>query len=111
MSEFEKKKEKVANIMAYIYGTGIAIALFVGALSFLGYLVAIIIGGETATEICVFIYKKIYPVLFTFSSCVVLFGLIKMYVAGEKSLAPKKKAKAKKQEENEMQKENNSNKQ
>jgi hypothetical protein len=32
-----------------------------------------------------------------------------MYVAGEKSLAPKKKAKAKKQEENDIQKENNSN--
>lgn len=84
---------KIADIMAYIYGLGIVIALFVGAISFFGYLAAIIIGGETATEICVFIYKKIYPILFIFSSSVVLFGLIKMYIAGEKALVPSKKNK------------------
>lgn len=89
----KETRMKIANVMGYIYGIGIMIALFAGALSFLGYLVAIIIGGSTATEICVFIYKKIYPVLFTFSSAVVLFGLLKMYVAGEKSLAPQKKKK------------------
>ena len=38
MKEF---REKTANILAYIYGTGIAVALFVGAFSFLGYLAAI----------------------------------------------------------------------
>lgn len=84
---------KIADIMSYIYGTGIAIALFVGALSFLGYLAAIIIGGEMATAICVFIYKKIYPALFAFSSITVLFGLLKMYIAGEKTMVPKKKNK------------------
>ena len=89
----KEKRMKIANVMGYIYGIGIMIALFAGALSFLGYFVAIIIGGSTATEICVFIYKKIYPVLFTFSSAVVLFGLLKMYAAGEKSLAPQKKKK------------------
>ena len=88
MKEF---REKTANILAYIYGTGIAVALFVGALSFLGYLAAIIIGGETATEICVFIYKKVYPIIFYISSCSVLLGLVKMYVAGEKTMVPSKK--------------------
>ena len=83
-------RKNIANIIGYIYGIGIVITLFAGALSFLGYLVAIIIGGQTATDICVFIYKKIYPVLFTFSSCVVLLGLLKMYIAGEKSMTPKK---------------------
>ena len=93
MRNCKEIREKIAKVMSYIYGIGIMVALFAGAFSFLGYLVAIIIGGEAATEICVFIYKKIYPILFTFSSCVVLLGLIKMYVAGEKSLSPKKKAK------------------
>ena len=86
-------RAKIATVMSYIYGTGIALALFFGAFTFLGYLAAIIIGGQTATDICVFIYKKIYPILFTFSSAVVLFGLAKMYVAGEKALVPKKKDK------------------
>ena len=84
-------KNKIVNVMTYIYGTGILLALFVGALSFLGYVVAIIIGGETATEICTFIYKSFYPILITFTSCMVLFGLVKMYIAGEKALDNKKK--------------------
>ena len=86
-------RKNIANIIGYIYGIGIVITLFAGALSFLGYLVAIIIGGQTATDICVFIYKKIYPVLFTFSSCVVLLGLLKMYIAGEKTMMLTKKTK------------------
>ncbi len=86
-------REKTAKILSYIYGTGIAVALFAGALSFLGYLAAIIIGGETATDICVFIYKKCYPVIIYISSVSVLIGLVKMYVAGEKSLVPPKKKK------------------
>lgn len=84
-------KEKTAKILAYIYGVGIAVALFAGALSFLGYVAAIIIGGETATAICVFIYKKIYPVLFYISSVSVLLGLVKMYLCGEKTMVPTRK--------------------
>lgn len=84
-------RTKLANVLAYIYGIGIAVALFAGALSFLGYVAAIIIGGPTATEICVFIYKKVYPILFYISSCSVLLGLVKMYIAGEKTMIPNKK--------------------
>ncbi len=92
-NETKTVRMKIADVMSYVYGIGIIVALFVGALSFFGYLAAIIIGGETATEICVFIYKKIYPILFIFSSAVVLLGLVKMYVAGEKSMVPNKKRK------------------
>ena len=88
MKEFKKK---TADILAYVYGIGIAVALFVGALSFLGYVAAIVIGGEQATEICVFIYKKIYPALFYISSVSVLLGLVKMYLCGEKTMVPGKK--------------------
>ena len=91
-------RQKIANIMSYIYGIGIMIALFIGALSVLGYVAAFIFGGEVATEICTFIYKKIYTVLFYFSSSVVLIGLLKMYIAGEKSMTPSNKAKNKKNE-------------
>lgn len=84
-------RTKLANTLSTVYGIGVMVALFAGGLSFFGYLVAFIIGGDTATDICVFIYKKIYPILFIFSSSVVLLGLIKMYVAGEKSMVPKNK--------------------
>ena len=86
-------RKKIIAVLDYIYGGGIVIALFCGALSFVAYLAALIIGGETATEICVLIYKKFYPILFYFSSSIVLLGLVKMYIAGEKSMVPTKRAK------------------
>lgn len=79
-------RNKIAVILKYLYGIGIAMTLFAGAISFLGYVVAFVIGGETATEICVFLYKKVYPVIIYVSSVSVLMGLVKMYFAGEKGL-------------------------
>ncbi len=86
-------RKELAYYLSYIYGTGIAVSLFIGALSFLGYVAAIIVGGDTAAEICTFIYKQVYPVIIYISSLSVLLGLVKMYLAGEKSLVPPKKKK------------------
>ena len=86
-------REKVGKILAYTYSVGIVIAVLVGALSFWGYIAAILIGGQTATDICVFIYKKIYPMLFFTSSISVLIGLLKMYIMGEKTMIPNKNKK------------------
>ena len=79
-------KELAVKVLTYIYGIGIFAALFGGALSILGYMAAFCIGGETATQICTFIYKDYYPVIIYISSVAVLVGLVKMYVAGEKAL-------------------------
>lgn len=76
-----------------IFGYGIMICLFVGGLTFFGYLAALIIGGETATAICVFIYKTIVPVMVYCTTCLVLLGLVAMYLAGEKALTPKARPK------------------
>lgn len=85
--------KRFVNILSYIYGAGVALALFAGGLSFLGYLAAFCIGGDTATAICVFIYKTLYPILFYFASGIALLGLVKMYLAGEKSMVPGNKYK------------------
>ncbi len=90
MSKF---RETTAKVLSYVFGIGIAVALFAGAFSALGYVIALIVGGETATEICSFIYKDFYPVIVYLSSVSILVGLLKMYVAGEKSLVPSKKKK------------------
>ena len=50
-------RQRIATVLGYIYGIGIAVALLTGGATFLGYLAALIIGGEQATIICVFIYK------------------------------------------------------
>ncbi len=82
---------KIAKIIEVIYGYGIMIAFFVGGVSFFGYLAALIIGGETASAICTFIYKGVYPYLVYGTSIFVVLGLVKMYLCGETALNAKKK--------------------
>ena len=82
--------KKIIDILKFIFGWGILISLLVGGLTFLGYVFAIIIGGDVAEKICLFIYKKITPILIYISTSSVLLGLIKMYLNGEIALSTKK---------------------
>ena len=86
----KEKMLKIANTGKMIFGYGIMIVLFVGGLTFFGYLLALLIGGETATNICTFIYKKLIPIIIYASTILILFGLLCMYLAGEKALVPDK---------------------
>ena len=84
--------KKIANFFKVIFGYGIMIVLFAGGLTFFGYVAAILIGGETATAICTWIYKSFVPVIIYASTILILFGLVTMYMAGEKALTPGRKA-------------------
>ena len=83
--------KKIAGVCKLIFGYGIMIVLFAGGLTFFGYVAALIIGGETATNICTWIYKSFVPVMIKTSTILILFGLLTMYLAGEKALTPEKK--------------------
>lgn len=83
-------KNKISNFLQIIFGWGIFIALFVGGLTFIGYVIAIILGGTIAENICHFIYKILYPILVYISSISVIIGLVKMYLCGETALSTKK---------------------
>ena len=83
--------KKIAGVCKLIFGYGIMIVLFAGGLTFFGYVAALIIGGETATSICTWIYKSFVPVMIKTSTILILFGLLTMYLAGEKALTPGKK--------------------
>ena len=87
------KLKKVADFLKLIFGYGIMITLFVGGFTFFGYLVALIIGGDIATSICVFIYEKIVPVMIYITTSMVLLGLVTMYLSGETALTAEKKKK------------------
>ena len=87
----KEKLKKIANVMKAIFGYAIMVTLFVGGLTFFGYLAALIIGGDTAALICDFIYKKIMPVMIYASTVSVLFGILTMYLAGETALMPTKR--------------------
>ena len=90
----KEKLKKISKVMKRIFGYGILISLLVGCHVFLGFVVALIIGGETAVSICDFIKNLVLPVLFYFTSSFVLFGLVAMYLGGEAALsAAKKKSK------------------
>ncbi len=83
--------KRISNICKIIFGYGIMIVLFAGGLTFFGYVAALIIGGETATAICTWIYKSFIPVMIYVTTILILFGLATMYMAGEKALTPGKK--------------------
>lgn len=74
-----------------IFGYGIMIVLFLGGFTFFGYAAAILIGGETATALCTWIYKTFIPLLVRSSTILILFGLATMYLAGEKALVSRGK--------------------
>lgn len=88
MKEFCKK---ISNVLRVIFGYGIMICLFAGGLTFFGYVVALIIGGDTAATICEVIYKQIIPIIIKTSTVLVLLGLAIMYLNGEKALTSNKK--------------------
>ncbi len=83
--------KKISDVFKLIFGYGIMIVLFVGGLTFFGYIVALIIGGDTATNICTWIYKSFIPIVIYVSTILILFGLLTMYLAGEKALTPGRK--------------------
>lgn len=90
-----KKLERPVSICKIIFGYGIMISLFVGALTMLGFVFAICVGGDLAVQICAIIKKYIIPAITYTSTVMVLFGLVIMYMSGQSALTAKKTPKAK----------------
>ena len=88
--------KKISNFLRPVFGWGIYIALFAGGLTFFGFVVALIIGGDTGNAISLFISKQVFPWIIRLSTTMVVLGLIIMYLNGEVALTSgKKKAKKK----------------
>ena len=78
--------KKISNILLKIFSAGTLLALFAGALALVGFVVAMFIGGETATTISVFIHKTYFPYVIRFTSIFVGCGLLGMYLSKVKAL-------------------------
>lgn len=78
--------KKISNVLLTIFSVGVLLTLFAGAVSILGYIVAMIIGGETATLICGFIKNDYYPWVIKITSVAVGCGLLGMYLSKVKAL-------------------------
>ena len=83
--------KKIAQVLKKIFGYGILICLFAGGMTFFGYLAALIIGGETAAAICLFLYNTVIPYIIKLSTLMVLLGLAAMSLNGETALTSDKK--------------------
>lgn len=78
--------KKIAEVLLWIFGIGITVCLLAGALAFVGFIVALCIGGEAATEICVFIHKTYFPWVIKITTIFSAFGLVGMYMKKAKAL-------------------------
>lgn len=89
----KEKLKKISDGCKVVFGYGILISLFGGGITFFGYVIALIIGGDTAASICDFMYNTIIPIAIFISTVMVLFGILAMYLAGELALTPTKREK------------------
>lgn len=95
MKKFKEICKKIADALSVVFGYGIAACLILGGLTFFGFLAALIIGGDNATAICLFIKDTILQIVIYASTILVLLGLLIMYLRGETALTPDKKKNSK----------------
>ncbi len=75
--------KKTAVLLENLIGIALAICLFLGALGFIGYMIAFIIGGDTAEAICVWIYKTFYGYLIKLSTITTVATFVLLYLKGD----------------------------
>ena len=83
MNKFQKICKKIAGVLEYIIGISLAICIFVGGLGFIGYVVALCVGGETATAICTWLYKSFYGILIKLATYTTLLSFVLIYARGD----------------------------
>ncbi len=83
MENLKKVCHKIASVLDVLIGISFFICLFGGALGFLGYAAAFIVGGETATAMCTWIYKTFYVFLIKLGTITTLVTFLKIYLNGD----------------------------
>ena len=79
--------KKISQMLYNLFGWGVYISVFAGALCFLGFVVALIMGGDTGAAIAVAIKSTCFPWLIKLTSVAVGLGLIGMYFGKEEALS------------------------
>jgi len=82
-------RKKVFNVLNKIYGVLMTLSFFGGVLPLIPFIVALIIGGPAAENICVFLYDKYYPWVIIAGSIAAVIGLISMYVGKLEAMSVK----------------------
>lgn len=77
---------KIKELLMNIFAIGMLLCFFAGALLCPIYIVAMFIGGETATSICLFAFGTYLPWVIRFTSIFAGIGLLGMYLSKQKAL-------------------------
>lgn len=72
-----------------VFSVGVLLSLFAGGITVIGYIIAMFIGGEAATEMCRVILKEYFPWVIKCTSIFIGCGLIGMYLSKKKALTMK----------------------
>ena len=78
-------KEKLASVLRRIFAVGILCLLALATLMVALYLIAFVVGGETAAAITKFVMNGFFPVLFVINIICCALGLIFGYLTGDRS--------------------------
>ena len=81
--------KKVSNVINKLYGLLLMTSFFGGFLPLIPFVIALIIGGNTAEKICIFLYDEYYPWVIALASISVVLGLIGMYLSKQQGLSMK----------------------
>ncbi len=79
--------KKTAQILYQLFGWGAYLSIFAGAACFFGFVIALIIGGETGASIAVIIKNTCFPLIIKVTSVTVGLGLVGMYFGKEQALS------------------------
>lgn len=75
-----------SDVLLKLFAYGIIACLFAGGLSLAGYIIALIIGGDSAVALCLWVFKTYLPWVIKATSIFTLIGLIGMYLSKQKAL-------------------------
>lgn len=74
--------KKIASVLEWIIGVVLALCLFLGGLGFIGFVVAFIMGGESAELICTWLSKTYYVWLIKASTITTVLCFVLQYING-----------------------------
>ena len=79
--------KKVSGFLYQVFGWGAYVSIFAGAAGFVGFVVALIIGGDTGAAIAIAVKAQWFPLVIKVASVSVGLGLIGMYCGKEEALS------------------------
>ncbi len=83
-------RKKIFNVLNNAYGILMSVSFFAGFLPLIPFIIAIIVGGDFAANVSVFLYKQYYPWVIVLGCIAIIVGLIAMYIGKLEGLSVKK---------------------